>query len=81
MVFREYLMQLKPIRVASDVADGLRGALAKTAGVSDLEVTVAGSTITVKARVGANRTSDAQGIIDDYKGSGFAIVYDRRVNA
>jgi hypothetical protein len=74
-------MKLTPLRVACDVADGLREALAKTAGVSNLEVTTSGSTITVKARVGTDSTSDVQGIIDDYKGSGFAIVYDRRINA
>jgi hypothetical protein len=73
-------MKLAPIRIASDVAVGLRQSLARTAGVSDLTVTVEGSTITAKARVNTSSLPDVQGVIDDYKDSGFTIVLDRRVS-
>lgn len=72
-------MKLKPSRVVSDVAVGVREALSKVAGVSDLSVTSKGTIINVKARVAHNSKDTVQGVIDDYKDSGFAIVLDRRV--
>lgn len=72
-------MKLKPSPVASDVAVGVREALTRTAGVTNLEVTSSGSTINVKARVAPSSKDNVQGIVDDYKASGFVIVLDHRV--
>jgi hypothetical protein len=72
-------MKLKPSRVASDVAVGVREALTRVTGVTNLEVSSSGSIINVKARVAPSSKDNVQGVIDDYKDSGFAIVLDRRV--
>jgi hypothetical protein len=73
-------MKPAPIRIPSDVAVGLKGSLAKLAGLSNLEVAASGSTINVKARISEGSLSGVQDVINDYKDSGFSIVLDRRVS-
>lgn len=74
-------MKLNPQPVASDVAAGIRQQLSGIQGVSGVNVSASGTTITVKAKIPPTAKGAVTSLLEGYSDSGFGIVLDRRSQA